>query len=231
MAKLSDLSEWMIQTLRGDAARVRSLVQIARKGGMFATGGRGRGSPDMTSIDATNALILSLYDGPPTKCLSVIEEAKNLEPFAYEYAENGPREGHVRLIGRDLHYIWFPVPKALKGWPPDAWAGIEAVLSAPHRPYHLDALSYTVSDFGPEITLTVHDLTRDIDSELESETDHFQAKVFYRPVGFAPTRPTGGKLTTHTLTGDQFDRLYCLIHGIDPESDEGQPGALEEVEA
>ncbi|WP_424990645.1 hypothetical protein [Fluviibacterium sp. S390] len=220
MAKLADLKKWMTQTLRGDDARARSLVQVGRKGGAFATGGRGKGSPEMKSSDATNALILSLYDGPPTKCVAVIEEVASLTPFSVEVAPNGPREGGILILyGSDIDEQAFPRPACFEVWPENAWTAIAAVLCAEDRPYHLDCISYSLSDWGPEISLTIHDLTKDVETDLESETDFFQFTVSYRPPGFTPGAQTGGKHTTHSLSGDQIARLYCLIRGIDPEAD------------
>lgn len=223
MAKMADLTVWMTQTLRGDAARARSLVQIARKAGVFATGGRGKGSPDMNSTDAANALILALYDGPPTKCVAAIEELASLEPYSVSVAPNGPREpGVMHIYGSNLSEVRFPLPASLEDWPTNARSAIEAVLSADDRPYHLDTISYSLSDWGPEVSLTIHDLTKEIDSDLESETDFFQMTVSYRPPGISPSSfgLGNGKYTSHGLAGHQIDRLYCLIRGIDPEADD-----------
>lgn len=210
----------MARTLRGDDARARSLVQIARKEGVFATGGRGKGSPDMNTSDAANALMLSLYDGPPTKCVAIIAESFGLEPFEVVVAPNGPREGGViRLCGEELRSNPFPLPAAFNELPANGLAAIEAVFAAKDRPYHLDSISYSLSGWGPEISLIVHDLTKEIESDLESETDFFQFTVSYRPADFSPIYTAGGKHTSHSLSGDEIDHLYCLIRGIDPEAD------------
>lgn len=213
MAKLTDLTEWISDTLRGDQARARSLIQVARKNHLFVTGGRGRGAPDMTYHDAANALILALYDGPPTLCVAAFEEYANLEAYHIEVAPNGPREEDViRLFNNRVHEEKFPLPTVFKELPLTPLEALRDIFSAPTPPYFLDRVSLNLSSSGAEFYLVVHDCDREIVSDLESETDVFQLTVRY---GFPnlPGFQTRGKSTSHTLMGDQLAELHQLISG------------------
>jgi len=213
MAKLKDLTEWITDTLRGDAARTRSLIQVGRKNGLFSVGGRGSGSPDMTSNDAAVATLISLYDGPPTLCAEAMEEFISLPVWSVDIAPNGPREDErILLYHDDVHKKRLPLPSVFPELPLNPLEALRDIFSADEPSYHLDCVFLELGGWGPRISLVVHDVYKPIESDLESETDLFQFSITYGLPIKSPNRGRA-KHTTHQLDGEQLQELFCLITG------------------
>lgn len=81
-AKLRHITPWLEASLNGDTARVNSLVKLVRAEGMFTSGGRGRGAPDMVGNDFAVALVSALSIAAPTKAAADIESILNLKLFS-----------------------------------------------------------------------------------------------------------------------------------------------------
>ncbi|WP_050931033.1 hypothetical protein [Aestuariivita boseongensis] len=89
MAKLKDLAVLIEQMNGGDKARSNSLVMVARKAGLFTTGGRGPNAPEMTPIDFSRALLLGAILYPPTRAAEAVKalEAARFSTAIVEMAD------------------------------------------------------------------------------------------------------------------------------------------------
>lgn len=220
MAKLSDITLWIERMLHGDAPRARSLIQLGRKAGLFATGGRGPGAPDMGPRDAGFATLLALYDGPPTACGPAVTALAALPLSLAEVFPNGPRGGdRLRLTGDSALRQQIPVPGCFASCPATVIDALSGIFNSESRPYHLDSITIRSGPAGQAVFIRLFDLDIEIQNIGESERDFFQFDMEFRAVSLSGDPPNPGRTSEFSFSGEELSDLYCLICGLDPEED------------
>lgn len=103
MAKLADLQQWLEGVEGGNAPRAYSLVKLARGAGLFTTGGRGRGAPEMTPNDFANIVLLALSDATPNDAPERVKALGDLPLHIFAF---DPEGNDIEVEGHhvDEHY-------------------------------------------------------------------------------------------------------------------------------
>ena len=169
MAKLSQLTDWISQAIN-DAPRARSMMLVSRKRGIFTTGGRGGGAPDMTPRDAANATLLALFDGPTVKSADCLIELGNLPLATVQICPNGPREPERITFNDKFAERDAPLPGHFKDLPQNALKALTWIFSHHSLPYHLCQVSILKSTITI-LEIAIMDLDVDMETDLESERD------------------------------------------------------------
>ena len=124
MAKLKHLAGLIEKMNGGDTARTNSLVMVARKAGLFTTGGRGPNAPEMSPIDFGRALLLGTTLATPTRAAETVKTLEAARPFMVKidpmdgggFREVDPEESRLTGVdGYDNPYL----PSSLSDIPAD----------------------------------------------------------------------------------------------------------------
>ena len=115
----------------GDEARARSVVQNARKHGIFLTGGRGKYAPFMEGTDFAGAIACVLHLGKVTEAGPVIERLWKL-PLVTVSIDDPERIGPELFDAEDISKAGWEAPYikqfGLDLWHPSNAIGVLSVL-------------------------------------------------------------------------------------------------------
>jgi len=230
MAKLRDISAWLSTMLYGNDARVNSLILVGRKHGLFTTGGRGVGAPEMTAQDAATAVLLALYAGPPTKCHEAVRHLSALPWMQVRVAPDGPREPAMTLLAETadvppglttepVDVAEVPLPHQFDAIPETPTVALTKIFESDKPPYWLDGILVSNGPSGTTVEVTIYDLDKKSNAELCSERDFFEFTATYG--NFGPSGHGGelGRRDDHSFTGEELRSLYDLIHGVAEDSE------------
>ena len=133
MAKLKHLAALIEKMNGGDTARTNSLVMVARKAGLFTTGGRGPNAPEMWPTDFGRALLLGTTLATPTRAAETVKTLEAAQPFIVKidpmdgggFRDRTPDD----VTGTD--YLGFPfLPSFLSDMPDDLAGFLEELFTS-----------------------------------------------------------------------------------------------------
>lgn len=135
MAKLKHLAALIEKMNGGDTARTNSLVMVARKAGLFTTGGRGPNAPEMWPTDFGRALLLGTTLATPTRAAETVKTLEAAQPFIVKidpmdgggFRDVDPDES--RLTGADVYENPY-LPSFLSDMPDDLAGFLEELFAS-----------------------------------------------------------------------------------------------------
>jgi hypothetical protein len=212
MAKLAQVTDWVSGAI-GDGPRARSLMLVSRKEGIFPTGGRGKGAPDMTAKDAANATLLALFDGPTVQSAVALKEMGSLPLAALEVCPHGPREPERIALNENFGSFNGPLPSHFNALPENLLDALTCVFAHSDLPYHMCQISVSKSALTL-VEVTIFDPDLDIESDLCSETDFYCITLKFSDLSVAGGNGLHQVNSNRWLTGHGLGDLYCLINGV-----------------
>ncbi|NSX56107.1 hypothetical protein [Parasulfitobacter algicola] len=212
MAKLAQLKDWISQAI-DDAPRARSMMLVSRKSGIFTTGGRGGGAPEMTEKDAAYATLLALFDGSTVQSADALIELASLPLASVRICPNGPREPENIIMSSGFDNSDTPLPSHFKQLPKTALEALIRLFSHDDPPYHFCQVSI-VKSVRTSVKISIMDPDVEIDTDLCSETDFFECTFEFSNAAISDKAGLQMVNSNRWITGYGLSDLYCLIHGI-----------------